>query len=89
MTIGEALDAFEDEWIEPLAFTPQTSYRRTLRLFRMELGDRVAQPLETMVSATAALLVEQIETGMAVNKRIDFPAELVQRGSARRPPHAL
>ncbi len=49
----------------------------------------VAQPLETMVSATAALLVEQIETGMAVNKRIDFPAELVLRGSARRPPRTL
>jgi hypothetical protein len=48
MTIGEALDAFEDEWIESLAFTPHTSYRRTLRLFRMELGDRVEQPLETL-----------------------------------------
>ena len=48
MTIAEALDAFEDEWVEPLAFTPQTSYRRTLRLFRMELGDRIARPLETL-----------------------------------------
>jgi hypothetical protein len=48
MTIGEALDAFEDEWIESLAFTPHTSYRRTLRLFRMELGDRVEQPLEQL-----------------------------------------
>jgi hypothetical protein len=42
MTIGEALDAFEDEWIESLAFTPHTSYRRTLRLFRVE------QPLQTL-----------------------------------------
>ena len=48
MTIAEALDAFEDEWVESLAFTPHTSYRRTVRLFRMELGDRVEQPLETL-----------------------------------------
>ena len=48
ITIAEALDAFEDEWIESLAFTPHTSYRRTLRLFRMELGDRVEQPLDTL-----------------------------------------
>ncbi len=48
MTIGEALDAFEGEWIETLAFTPQTSYRRTLRLLRMELGDRVGEPLDTL-----------------------------------------
>ncbi len=47
-TIGEALTAFEDEWIESLAFTPHTSYSRTLRLFRMELGDRVDQPFGTL-----------------------------------------
>jgi hypothetical protein len=48
MTIGEALDAFEVEWVDPLAFTPQTSYRRTLRLLRLELGTRVDDPLESL-----------------------------------------
>ena len=48
MTIGEALDAFEVEWVDPLAFTPQTSYRRTLRLLRLELGARVDDPLESL-----------------------------------------
>lgn len=48
MTIGEALDAFDAEWIAPLAFTPQTAYGRTIRLLRMHLGERVNQPLDTL-----------------------------------------
>ncbi|MGI9116580.1 MAG: hypothetical protein ACR2JV_02945 [Gaiellales bacterium] len=49
-TIAEALDAFEGEWVETLAFTPQTAYRRTLRLLRMELGARVDDPLDTLAA---------------------------------------
>ena len=48
--IAEALDAFESEWIATLSFTPQTAYRRTLRLLRMELGARIDDPLDTLTA---------------------------------------
>ena len=48
MTIDEAIAAFEDEVVAGLAFTPATSYRRTARLLRLELGERVAEPLDAL-----------------------------------------
>ena len=50
MTIGDALDAFEAEVVEPMAITPHTAYRRTVRLLRLQLGDRVADPREALTA---------------------------------------
>lgn len=50
MTIGDALDAFEAEVVEPMAITPRTAYRRTVRLLRLQLGDRVADPREALTA---------------------------------------
>ena len=50
MTIGDALDAFEAEVVEPMAITPRTAYRRTVRLLRLQLGDRVVDPRDTLTA---------------------------------------
>lgn len=50
MTIDEALAAFEDDVVAGLAFTPATAYRRTARLVRLQLGDRVGDPLDTLTA---------------------------------------
>lgn len=36
-TVESALLAFDKEWVKAQSFTPQTSYRRTLRLLRLYL----------------------------------------------------
>lgn len=38
-TVGEALAAFESSWVETQPITPQTAYRRTLRLVGLYLRD--------------------------------------------------
>lgn len=38
-TVGEALDAFESSWVAGQSITPQTAYRRTLRLIGLYLRD--------------------------------------------------
>lgn len=50
MTIGEALDSFDAEVAEPMALTPRTAYLRTTRLLRLQLGDRVADPLDALTA---------------------------------------
>ena len=50
MTVAEALDAFDAEVVEPLGITPQTAYRRTLRLLRHELGARADAPLDDLIA---------------------------------------
>ena len=48
MTVDEALAAFEAEVVEPMGVTPQSAYRRTVRLVRMQLGERVAEPVDEL-----------------------------------------
>lgn len=39
MTVDEALAGFEADWVDAQPLTPQTAYRRTLRLLRLHLRD--------------------------------------------------
>lgn len=39
MTVDEALAGFEAGWVDAQPITPQTAYRRTLRLLRLYLQD--------------------------------------------------
>ncbi len=59
-TVGEALDDFESAWIAHQPFTPQTAYRRTLRLLRLflkEHGPDLARPLTELDAGVPAAFV--------------------------------
>ena len=51
MTVDEALAGFEADWVDAQPVTPQTAYRRTLRLLRLYLADH-----PPALDADAALL---------------------------------
>ncbi len=54
-TVGEALDAFDAAWVAEQSITPQTAYRRTLRLLRFYLTDHapdVTEPVTALQPST-------------------------------------
>ena len=50
MTVDEALAAFDAEIVEPMGVTPKSAYRRTVRLVRMQLGPRIAEPVDALTA---------------------------------------